>query len=621
MAGRLGGKRGTSARKFEGVASKLKRGALIRGRGALRLAWTAACVALISLGGTAWRRARAPRVWRPGEPKVAFWSWRTRAPAQAEVEGALRETGARVLFVRAGQFDLVEGRVVCIRGVEGELPRGVEVHLVYNATPALLARFENTDERALAAAFVETFKADSERAAREGVDEGVGVKNEGRRVVDEGVGVKVSGLQLDLDVPTRLLARYGRVLKETRAQLPRGARLSVTGLETWMDARELKPALEAVDFWLPQFYGAEIPQTVERVVPVSSSRAVARGVARARELGKPFYAGLAAYGYAILYSEKGRAVELRGDIAPARVASDRSFELVERRAFEPDSKADGVGANAVVLSEWRYVFRAREETVVDGLAVRAGERIVLDVPSSESLRAGVRGVREGAGESLLGICIFRLPTRGDETTLSLAQIAAALADRDAQTSVRLTAETARAASGDERLYGGDSRLAGQVILEASNDGTSGALYGADAFALTLSVPRGSVRGVTRLEGFDSFETLCETNAEDARIASRSNADDARGDEWQARSDERRAVSDAWRATLRPCSAARASVVRLRARTWPPGARARVGLSFNGEMPAQVSAWVEVRREDGRAWEERRSLSLKGAEAWRGALGR
>jgi len=480
----------------------------------------------------------------------------------------MRETGARVLFVRAGQFDFARGRVARIRAAQGEMPRRIELHLVYNATPALLAEFERVDEKVLAEVIAETFRADAESAERE--------------VADGSVGAQVSGLQLDLDVPTRLLARYGRVLRETRARLPQGMQLSVTGLETWMGAEGLRAALEAVDFWLPQFYGAEIPATADKLIPISSARSVARGVERARELGKPFYAGLAAYGHALLYSEKGKLIELRGDVDPARVASDRNFELVERRAFESRVLADGATRAAPLASEWRYVFRARGDTVLGGLVVRAGEQIVIDVPSSESLRASVRGVREGAGEKLLGISIFRLPTRGDATTLSLAQIAAALADRDAESSTRITVETAR---GD-----GGEKISGQLILTTENDGEAGALYGDDALAVTLRVPRGSVRGVTRLEGFDSFETLCESAA---------SADEARASSAQT--------------TLRPCSAARAGVVRLKARGWPAGARARVGLSFDGETAALLSATIAVRRDDGRVWEHSEGLSLRGVE--------
>jgi hypothetical protein len=152
--------------------------------------------------------------------------------------------------------------------------------LFYNATPALLAEFERVDEGALARAAVETFLADSGRMA-----------GEGARVA--GLQLDVAGLQLDMDVPTRLLARYGRVLKMARASLPANTRLSVTGLPTWMNAHAPpRETLEAVDFWVPHLYGAEIPSTAERLVPIASPEEVRRASARAP--GKPFYAGLAA---------------------------------------------------------------------------------------------------------------------------------------------------------------------------------------------------------------------------------------------------------------------------------------------------------------------------------------
>ncbi|HEX8149346.1 MAG TPA: DUF3142 domain-containing protein [Pyrinomonadaceae bacterium] len=522
-----------------------------RSRNRLTLLAAAAAVLAVVLVTAGWRRAHAPRAWRPGEVPVAFWSWRAEAPSQAEVERAAGETGARTLFLRAGQFESKSGRVERVRAVAGEMPRGVELHLVYNATPQLLEEFERVDEKALAAAFVETFRADSARAGRD--------------------GARVSGLQLDLDVPTRLLARYRGVLRGTRFALPAGVKLSVTGLPTWMESKELPPLLGEVDFWAPQFYGAEIPSTADRIIPISSPRDVARDVARARELGEPFYAGLAAYGQALLYDARGRLVELRGDLDPARVASDANLELVGSRAAQAGAEGDGARAGAAPpAGEWRYVFRARSDTVLDGLVVRAGERVVLEVPGSESLRAGVRGVREGAGDKLLGICLFRLPTRGDATTLRLGEIAAALEDREPEFSTSLSA-----AVPDE-----DGAAGNRFVLTAENDGASGAVYGAGALTVTLRVPRGSVRGVTRLEGFDTFETLCES-----------------------------------RAGLQPCSPARAAVVRLGARGWPAGARARAGLSFEGGAPGALEATVAVRRDDGRVWEKVAGVgvSRKGAE--------
>jgi hypothetical protein len=598
-------------------------GRLLRRRYVVRLLAAAGVVVAATLLTAGWRWAHAPRVWRPEEVRVAFWSWRAETPSQSDVERAALETGASRLFLRAGQMDFASGRVVRVRAVSGRVPRIAELHLVYNATPDLLAEFGKVDEKTLAAAFVETFSIDSERAARDGAE--------------------VSGLQLDLDVPTRLLARYGRVLRAARASLPAGKRLSVTGLPTWIGAAGLQDVLDAVDFWAPQFYGAEIPMTAERIIPIAAPQSIARAVARVRELGKPFYAGLAAYGYALLYDEHGKLLELRGDIDPARVASDGNFELVERRAFGDSVEGDGAARGGARLAgEWRYVFSARGATVLQGLVVRAGEQIVLDVPGSESLRAGVRGVREGAGEKLLGICLFRLPTQGDTGVLSLAQVAAALRDQEAESSTRLSVkafdgESSNEESSYKKVANGkvsevsnetvfnvkvsnetvsnvkvangqvsnetvtNEQVSNQLLVIAENDGAAGTLYGEGALTVSLRVPRGSVRGVTRLEGFDTFETLCETFA----------GRDFSGREDSSREDAESDVQS--RTVLRPCSAARANVVRLGARAWPAGARARVGLSFEGDLPALVPASVAVRRDDGRAWEFQESLSLKGAE--------
>lgn len=536
-------------------------GRLARKRGVLKLLAAAAGITAATLGTAAWRWAHTPRALKPEEVAVAFWSWRAETPAQDEVERASKEARSRVLFMRAGQFDFGAGHVMRIRAVKGRAPSNVELHLVYNATPALLSEFERIDEDALARAAVETFLADAERASKD--------------------GARVAGLQLDFDVPTRLLARYGRVLKTARASLPANTRLSVTGLPTWMSAdAPLRAMLESVDFWIPQLYGAEIPATAERLVPIASPEDVKRASARARALGKPFYAGLAAYGYALVYDEKGKLVELSGDVEPARVAVDKNFDLVERRAYGPGAVGSGQGHDARHAGEWRYVYRAREDAVLGDVLVRAGERIAFDVPSGESLRASARGVRETAGDLLLGICVFRLPTRGDRTTLGLAQITAALEDRDAEASTRVT--LARATESKE---GSTNRL----VIEALNDGHVAAAYGDGALTLTLRVPRGSLRGVASMEGFDTFETLCESGVT--------------GD-----ADESKHVGS-HQSLLRPCSAARASVVRLGARAWDVGAGARAGLSFEGEPPASVPASIALRRDDGGEWSRALSLGL------------
>ncbi|HJR08029.1 MAG TPA: DUF3142 domain-containing protein [Pyrinomonadaceae bacterium] len=519
----------------------------ILGRHARRLAALACLFALVS-ASLAWRfHVETPRAWAAAEVPVAFWSWRDASPLEDEVESAARV--ARTLFLRAGQFDLDNGKLERIRAADGQFPRALPLHLVYNGTRTLLNAFERVDETALADAIAATFKLDSERAARE--------------------GARVDGIQLDFDVPTRLLPRYERVLRALCVQLPPDTQLSITGLPAWMQSASLARTLDAVAFWIPQCYGASIPQRLEDVVSISSPELVAACVAGARRLGRPFYAGLAAYGYAILYSERGALVELRGDLDPAAVARDPNFELIERRPFASND-ASSDDAHAATAREWRYVYRALGDGLFDNLKIRAGDRLLLDVPAAETLRAYARAAREQGGRNLLGLCIFRLPAKDDPTNLTLPQIAAALADRPTVINTNIKLETVDA-------------QANRLRINATNDGEACALNGDDALALVLRVPAGSVRGVVSLENVAAVEPLCSVGA---------TANDVR--------------------ESRPCGLRRADTLRLRLRSWRAGETAQAVVGFDGDSPRQLPVRIRLRADDGRTWQnEQLAITRKG----------
>jgi hypothetical protein len=464
----------------------------------------------------------APRNWAANETPIAFWAWRTEAPTPDD----LRRSNATRLFLRAGQFDLAQGEARRIRAVEGAIPRGIEIHLVYNATRDLLAALDTIESTALAAAIADTYRADAARAARD--------------------GACVTGLQLDLDAPTRLLPRYAELLRLLRAQLQSGsagARLSITGLPTWMDSPHLHRLLDEVDFWTPQFYGWEIPERLEKRTPISSPEAVRYAAARARDLDRPFYAGLAAYSYAVLYSAEGKLVEVRGDLDPALVANSAQLELIESQPF--DNRA---------AAEWRHVYRARADTVLDGLVVRRGEQLMLDTPSAATLRASARAVREEAGERLLGLCVFRLPSADDPATLGAAEIAAALADREATIATEVHVRRAEAS---------------QWTIRAANTGTAAARLGDGALGIELRIAPGSLRDVQPLTGAIGVATSCDAPLDGAP---------------------------------RPCSVRRASRVRIAALAWPPGATAEARLDFATDPPVSIPAQITMRAGDGRVWQ-------------------
>ena len=482
---------------------------------------------------------RAPRAWEISKIPIAFWAWQTEAPSKSFIVEAVRESGAQILFLRAGQIDFEDGKLRRIRSVKGAFPSGIETHLLYNATRSFLSSFERLKPDAIASTILNAYREDMARA-----------KSDGAQVV---------GLQLDIDSPTRLLPHYEQVLRYIRSQMPYGHKLSITGLPTWMNSPALEQTLAPVDFWIPQFYGAKIPDRMDVAIPIASSEEISRAIERARKLNRPFYAGLAAYGYAILYARSGSLLSLRGDLDPALVVRDSNFELLERKPF-PTARKPKDGNSEPITSEWRYIYRARRESVIAGMPVRAGEYLMFDVPSAASLRENARIIRQRAGDMLLGLCIFRLPVGRDSTTLTVREMAAALSDRDPLFTVNAQAEALQ--KGKDRYY---------LSLRITNSGSARALMGEGALSVTLSVPTASVRAV-RLGGLSSSESLCAALAE-------SGSEDFAG--------------------AHPCGLMRANALRLKALTWEPGASAEATIEIGAAPPATLSIEISLTADDGR----------------------
>jgi hypothetical protein len=479
-----------------------------------------------------------PRTWPVAEVPIAFWAWRTQSPSQAELREAIEKTRASKLFLRAGQIDYQDGKLRRIRPLSGSLPQAIELHLVYNATRSLLTQFENVDQQSLATAIYLAYQEDLERAKHDHAN--------------------VRGLQLDIDVPTRLLPRYEKTLSALRKSLPQGTQLSITGLPTWMESSELDHVLKQVHFWVPQFYGAQIPQRSDQIIPISSPQSITHFVKRARELDQPFYAGLSAYSIALLYSPSGALISLRGDMDPASIASDPNLEPIDRRSFN-------VQPTNSPISEWRYSFRAKADGVTDGLAMQGGDVLVVDVPNSESLRTAARIVREQAGEKLLGICIFRLPARDDPATLSAEQVNSALKDQDASAliDVRIRREPPGPnAQTDSHNY----------AIELKNVGTASALLG--SLQIDLSLSRGSFVSITSKTNI-SLETVC---------------------------------TDA--GSLQPCSQRRANLIRLTPKTLAAGQTLKAIVVLNHESPPTIPVSVTMLTDTGESYAVHRDVSVE-----------
>ena len=466
-----------------------------------------------------------PRVWAVDEVPVAFWAWRTQSPEKADIQAAVEKAKAQVLFLRAGQIDYQDGKLRRIRPMAGSLPEGIKLHLVYNTTHAVLDQLESIDSQSLANEVGESFREDSERARRDGAD--------------------VKGLQLDIDFPTRLLPRYERTLIALHPQLPPHTELSITGLPTWMDSPALNGVLHNVDFWVPQFYGGEIPTQSSQMVAISSPESIAYFVNKARQLDKPFYAGLAAYSVALLYNASGSLISLRGDMNPAVIVADPNLEMIDQRSFGS--------------AERRYAFRAKANGVTDGLNMRAGDVLVIDLPSSQTLRSGARIVRRLAGQKLLGICVFRLPVSDDPATLTLEQVTNALNDQESQPAIHVRLKRQQ-----------QSKTTHSFTVELKNDGTASPMMG--SLKVDLIVPAGSFEGITTGHGV-TFQPLCAIGPQ-------------------------------------PCSERRADMLRLTIDFLAPGQTLTTTLLLNRDLPPTTSVSLAMQTETEKSYSAHNEIPIE-----------
>ena len=481
-------------------------------------------VALSGASYFAFRSQNKPRILAVDEVPIAFWAWWTNAPDTQHVRRVFAATKAHTLFLRTGQFDSVNGNLQRVRNVSGKLPSSVDLHLVYNGTQRLLGEFEKLEIATAARAIADVYRADVLRSKQDGGN--------------------VLGLQLDFDMPTRVLPRYSDLLRQLRPLLPPDTKLSITGLPTWMTADEITGVLDSVDFWIPQFYGGEIPTHLSRRVPISSASDVERSVAQVRELGKPFYAGIYAYSYAIHYARNGELIELRGNMDQTVAASHPDLELVERSYFSDDG------------GELRYEYRAARDVVLYGLTIYSGETLVFDIPTSASVRSAARAVRHGAGELLLGICVFRLPSSNDPTNLSALEIAEALSDKETVAIPKLS------------LAKNDG---GSFSLRATNEGTGRTIVGNGALTIDMTIPRGSVASVRGLSGISDYQTLC-------------------GD-------------------AEPCASQRATILRLSSASFQPGSSISWTMKFDSDMPDVFPTVVTTNVDDGRVIRQEYDLHI------------
>ena len=408
----------------------------------------------------------------------------------SEKESAeLKGLNVRALFVRAGTIERGENGVCeTLPQVWEKSPDAPAVHLVFNFDYSMVRHFAELDNANVAQVVANAAKQARGKA--------------------EAAGLCVVGLQIDFDCATRRLPKYADLLRKIRAALARpDMKLSITALETWYGSRDLNAVLEAVDFAAPQYYEANLPASIANFAPVSNLEAAARGLEKAERFGRPFYAGLPAYGHAVMTDENGKVLGLYREMTAEEATKHPAFQFV--RAFPADRKGQpGTAQNAI------------GENLVDFIAVRnardgrgKGYHLIYDLPTPELLAQHLALVEKNRPANCRGVILFRYPEPGATMTLPLPAIAAILRKETARPDLQVKIQCA--ASPWELIETGRkaNRPPLDVNILVKNSGNADTFFAPDALTLTLIFDRPGL-GEIAAPAFDRLETFA-ANAENA----------------------------------------------------------------------------------------------------------
>ena len=334
----------------------------------------------------------------PGN-EVGIWYWHSPFAVSASDLHDLSDIGVSTLYVRAATLPTDGVRVKTMIPQRWlSTANNMPVVLVFNFDAGLDSHFGKLPNSTMAPEIASDIQGESLAAEKKGIN--------------------VSGVQMDIDCPTRLLPKYAELLGSVRGlltslgTLKKGRSFSATALQTWLTSPDgYRRVADACDFLTPQFYEGRVGRTVDSIQPIADIDRLSRGINAADSYGKPFYVGIATYGHALLYARQGRLAEMYHGMGPEdalrhpalqQVTASRAMseEVLTLRAVKPDVNGHGLG-----------------------------DTIAYVLPTPETLAQQLKAFRDSDAPNCRGIILYRYPSAQDEMALPLSTVAAAMSNR------------------------------------------------------------------------------------------------------------------------------------------------------------------------------------------------
>ncbi len=316
---------------------------------------------------------------------IDFWDWgttRTLTPTEREQVTAM---GSTQVFSLCGLIETAGGKPTWTpAGRASSPPSGLEQHLVVRLD-AGLARIMDP---ALGPQLIPMIIAGCER---------------NRTPASHGV-------QIDADVPTKKLAAYAEFLHQLRSALPTGWGLSCTMLLDWARSRDLQQVAEAVDFVAPQFYSAYVPLDPGQTHEVVAAVELERTMRRLETLGVAYRVGLPIFEQCSLFNARGELLKPSLPMSPeaALAAGARTVRV---------SRGDETTIELLVPAPFQ----------IGTLRFDTGQHLLFGTPTAAGLARQLAVLRGLPHAHCRGVLLYRLPGTEITRTLSIGQVATAVA--------------------------------------------------------------------------------------------------------------------------------------------------------------------------------------------------
>jgi len=337
-----------------------------------RLLWL---VALLAVGCA----APVPK----GKPGTAVeaWIWHSPIEWSANDTAAAKELGVSRLLVRGGtlSYDGAEMQVTMPVSIDPKALGKLPVDLVYNMDQGAIRHSEQLPAAEIADTILAAYRKYKFAAS--------------------------AGLQLDFDFPTRRLGEYAEILKSLRQKQP-GIRLTMTGLQTWMNDAAYRALAQQVDAVYMQFYEGAVAKSPDDPVRLSNLDRLRKGIGRLESVGRPYYVGVPTYGQCLAFDAQGKRYGVYRGMGPTNAMRNPRLKLLKQSTDR---------------NETRATF---EMISPDENGRGLGFQLVYRMPEPELVNDYERTIREHAGSLCQGIAIFRWPEPREAMALNPRAVAA-----------------------------------------------------------------------------------------------------------------------------------------------------------------------------------------------------